>query len=174
MPTDLYRASVPVFVRYLQRLLAILEAAQAHAEGTASTEQELLGARLATDMLPFGVQVEIAANFALRACYPLAGLGVPDYGTFPATFAGLRSRVVRAEALITALDPQRFAQSGEEAIEDRAGEHLLLLSREEFLLEYALPNFFFHLTSAYAILRHCGVALGKGDFDGYHRYAVAP
>ncbi len=144
MPIDLHEASVPVFAHYLARLRAMLDRAEAQARATGRPAQGLLDARLAPDMLPLADQVAIAANFALRACFPLAGRALPDYGEFAPGFDGLRARIDRAQALIGALPGAAF------------------------LLRYALPNFFFHLTTAYALMRQGGVPLGKADFDGLH------
>jgi uncharacterized protein len=110
------------------------------------------------------------AGVGLRACYPLAGLAVPPYGDFPTTFDGLRQRIARVAGLLGALDPAQFDGADSRTLESLAGQARVVLPAAEFLLQYALPNFFFHLTSAYAILRQRGVALGKEDFDGFHAY----
>ena len=127
-------------------------------------------ARLAPDMLPLAVQCEIAANFALRACYPLAGLAVPPYSEFAASFEGLQARIAHAQGLIGALNPAAFEHTALRTIHGDAGQARLALPAQEFLLHYTLPNFFFHISMAYAILRQQGVGLGKADFDGYHAY----
>jgi uncharacterized protein len=158
---------VVVFRRYLQRLLTLLDIAEAHA-GTASAA--LLQARLAADMLPLQTQVDVVSNFALRGCFPLAGEAMPDDGDFPASFDGLRARLAKSMALLETLPPERFTDGWMRVVHDRAGDAELSLPAVEFLFQYALPNFFFHLGVVYAILRSCGVPLGKADFDGYHRY----
>ena len=121
-------------------------------------------------MLPFAVQVEVAANFAVRACAPLAGREERDSGQFAPTYAGLRERIDYVLGFLGALAPEQFTEGG--LISDPAGEAIVTLPAREFLLQYALPNFFFHLTSAYAILRQGGVRIGKADFDGFHVYPV--
>jgi hypothetical protein len=163
MTSALYAASVPVLERYLERLAGLV----AHADDVA------LAARLAPDMLPFAQQAEIAANFALRIAFPLAGRAVPPYGEFPATQAGLQARIARVRTLLADLRPGDFV-APEAPLSDRAGEAGVTLPAQAFLSEYALPNFFFHLTSAYAILRSRGIALGKRDFDGLHAYTREP
>lgn len=168
MSLDLYRASVPVYQRYLQRLDGLVLAAERHVEARGLAPAELLGARLAPDMAPFTSQVEIAAHFALRACYPLAGRPVPEFGDFPADFAGLRARIARALRLLEALPPADF--DAEPVLESQAGAARVALPAADFLTLYALPNFFFHLSSAYALLRSRGLPLGKADFDGFHHY----
>ena len=155
-----FTASVPVFLRYLDRLGTWVD--------RAGDTPALLAARLAPDMLPFHTQVEVAANFALRTCFPLAGLPVPPYGDQPPTADGLRRRLTRASALVGALDPAAFAVPRE--VEDTAGQARLVLPADDFLHLYALPNFFFHVGAAYHILRHAGLPLGKADFDGFHVY----
>lgn len=169
MSSPLYDASVPVFSRYLDRLAGLVSAAESFS-GSGDLGADLLAARLAPDMLPFHVQVEIAANFSLRACFPLAGKPVPGYGEFPCSFAGLVARIARAKGLIESLARERFAGREKHVIEDMAGERLVRLPAAEFLHCYTLPNFFFHLVTAYGILRSYGVGLGKGDFDGLHLY----
>ena len=165
MSTALYQASVPVFLRYLGRLEHLVASAQAHPQGAG-----LLAARLAPDMLPFAMQVAIAAGFTLRACFPLAGETIPAEAVFPSTFAGLHARIAHAAGLLESLPPSQFEGAQRLIVESRAGDALVSLPGPEFLYQYALPNFFFHLTAAYAILRHQGVALGKEDFDGWHAY----
>ncbi|WP_341887251.1 DUF1993 domain-containing protein [Variovorax sp. YR752] len=169
-----HAASVPVFLSYLERLRHLVDAAEAFAVRRGDAAPEWLEARLAADMLPFEQQVSIAAHFALRACFPLAGLPVPPYGDFPATFDGLRQRIARVVELLGALDPAQFEGAGSRVAHSTAGHAQVALPAAQFLLQYALPNFFFHLTTAYAILRQRGVALGKQDFDGFHSYAAPP
>ncbi|WP_158080909.1 DUF1993 family protein [Pelomonas sp. KK5] len=170
----LHDASVPVFLRYLDRLRGLVDTAGAFAEQHARPMADLLAARLAPDMLPFETQVVIAANFALRACFPLAGLAIPPYGEFPSSSDGLRRRIDRVASLLKTLEPQRFEGAESRVIESRAGDALVALKGPEFLLQYALPNFFFHLTAAYAVLRSQGVPLGKESYDGFHCYREQP
>lgn len=176
---NLYEASVPVFRRYLRQLRAMLALGEAHADAGA-----LLGARLAPGMLTLAAQAEVAANFAVRACAPLAGSALSDSGAFPAsalrdsgqfapTYEGLRQRIDFVLGFLDALTPAQFDGAANRMVSDRAGEALVTLPGQPFLLQYALPNFFFHLTAAYAILRQGGVALGKADFDGFHVYTGA-
>lgn len=176
---NLYEASVPVFRRYLGKLRAMLVLAEAHPQGPA-----LLDARLAPGMLTLAVQAEVAANFAVRACAPLAGSTLSDSGvfpasvlrdsgTFPATYDGLRQRIDFVRGFLDALTPAQFDGAASRMISDRAGEAVVTLAGQPFLLQYALPNFFFHLTAAYVILRQNGVAIGKADFDGFHVYTSA-
>jgi len=170
MPIGLYEASVPVFLRYLDRLRGLLCAAESQASGLGLELPAILNASLAPDMLPFETQVAIAAHFSLRTCFPLAGQAVPPNGEFPRTFEGLHSRLDRVVSLLRTLEPSHFESSEPRVIESQAGSALVSLRAPEFLCQYALPNFFFHLTTAYAILRSKGVVLGKEQFDGFHSY----
>jgi hypothetical protein len=163
--SPLYTASAPVFRRYLGRLVEWLVRAETRGD-------ELLAARLAPDMLPLERQVAIAAHFTLRAAYPLAGQPVPPFGDAPATWSGLRERLDRVLTLLDALTPAQFETAAARTITSDAGEATLQLDGATFLHQFALPNFFFHLAAAYAILRQQGVLLGKADFDGFHQYGA--
>lgn len=174
MPSGLYEASIPVFLRYLGRLAGLVDIAESHVRAHEIEAAVLLNARLAPDMLPFETQVRIAANFALRASFPLVGQDIPAYGDFDVSFAGLRECIARAVRLVGSLEPALFENSESRILESKAGNAVVLLPAAEFLFQYALPNFFFHLTAAYSILRSRGVAIGKADFDGYHAYERKP
>lgn len=158
----MYAVSVPVFQRYLGQLAKMVDAGAAHGCH--------LQARLVPDMLPLGLQIDIATQFALRACAPLAGLEAPPFGQGSASFADLRSRIRRAQAFLANLTPEQMVGAAQRPCTDQAGKATVALSGAEFLSQFALPNFFFHLTSAYALLRQQGVPLGKADFDGWHAY----
>ena len=161
----MYDASVPVFRRYLRNLRAIVSLAATHPDASA-----LLTARLAPNMNDFATQVGIAANFGVRCCAPLCGKAERGSGEHAATFAGLRARIDHVLAFLDSLTPADFDGAAQRSIVDRAGESEISLPGLQFLSEYALPNFFFHLTSAYAILRQAGLPIGKSDFDGFHTY----
>jgi uncharacterized protein len=166
----LHNTTVAVFSRYLRQLDGMLAAAQQHLRAQRLDEHALLDARLAPTMLPLHEQVCIAANFAFRTCAPLASLPVPPYPDVPARFDALRHRVAESIAFVDGL-PARALQAAESLlVTDIAGQAEVHLPATRFAHEYALPNFFFHLCMAYAILRHRGVPLGKADFDGFHLY----
>ena len=169
-----YASSIPVLLRALQRLRAWLAVAEAHAAHAGTSMEALMRARPAADMLPFGVQAQIAVNFTLRTGFPLAGMACPDYGAFADDPAGLRARIARAEALLQGLDPQSFVEAGSRIVVDRAGEADVRLRGDLFLRDYALPNLHFHLVAAYIALRGAGVPLGKADYDGFHAYPPPP
>jgi uncharacterized protein len=173
MTISLFNASAPVFQRYLGQLSALLTSAEQHAKAQALSEASLLQARLAPDMLPLATQVEIAANFALRTCYPLAGLPLPAYPPSAHTFAGLQAYIAQVLQMLSALHMETFDAAAERHIESQAGNALVRLPAAQFVLHYALPNFFFHTSMAYAILRQQGVPVGKQDFDGFHSYRAS-
>lgn len=165
--SDLHAGAVPVLSHYLHQLAQMLDKAAMHQAGPA-----LLAQRLAPDMFTLGQQVQIAAGFAQRAVAPLVGLAAPSLGEGDAAdLAELQRRVAQAQAFVSALQPAQFmADSAAPLIQTQAGEAGLAFTPGDFLRLYALPNFFFHLSMAYALLRQAGVPLGKPDFDGWHRY----
>jgi uncharacterized protein len=167
---SLYSVSVPVFLRYLERVAVFLDAAERFSEVGQHSVEELLGARLAPNMLSFERQVFVATSFTLRVCFPMAGEPIPPYGEFPETLQGIRARLQRTADLLRTLRPEQFVDAEARALESQAGDALVRLPVPEFLFQYALPNFFFHITTAYAILRSQGVPLVKEDFDGFHSY----
>jgi hypothetical protein len=172
MPITLFEASVPVFTRYLRQLAGLVAQAEHYARLHALEPQTVLQARLAPDMLPFAVQVEIAVNFVFRACAPLAGKPLAPLGEHRASFAALQTRIAQAQLFLTTLTPADMQGSEDRFITDPAGQAEVTLEGTAFLLQYALPNFFFHVTTAYAVLRHLGVPLSKAQFDGWHVYAA--
>lgn len=167
---SLYDISVPVFVRYLERLDGLVLIAAAHAADRALTQAALLQSRLAPDMLPFETQVRIAARFPLRALGPLVPR-LPDL-EFPAAsfFTDLRADIAAVVGALSTLASADLNGREMAVITDRAGLADIALPAARFVAEYALPNMFFHHVTAYAIARWEGVKLGKADFDGWHRY----
>ena len=156
----------PLFIRYLHQLAQILEK-------IAQREQQnpaILGARLTADMLPLMQQVRATANFALRACCPLAGLELVLFNNAERSFIGLQTQITQTINYLQAIPAAQFTLAQQQNLPEKAGFAELSLPPERFLFEYILPNFFFHLSMVYAIARSRGVALSKGDFDGYHQY----
>jgi uncharacterized protein len=166
----LFDASVTVFKRFIETLRQLLEHARLHCVNGHTTEQQLLALRLAPSMLAFEIQVQIAANFMLRTCFPLAGKEIPSFGEYSSSIGGLLERVDYVEAQLALLKPADFLLPTTARITTLAGEKQLDLSAQQFLFEYAMPNFYFHLTMVYALLRYTGVELSKSDFDGFHQY----
>lgn len=168
----LFEASVPVLRRYLGQLLLMLERAEACLRERQLDEATLLRQGLTPGMFDLGQQVQIAAGFALRCVAPLIGRDLPAPGEGDAQdFAALRRRVAQVQSLLGHLGPEDFVLGNEDAVQTQAGEAMLSMPARDFVLSYAMPNFFFHLCMAYALMRAQGVPLGKPDFDGWHRYA---
>jgi len=166
----LHDISVPVFGRYLERLDGLVIIAAAHVADRGLPEEALLQSRLAPDMLPFEAQVRIAARFPLRALRPLVPR-LPDLQFEEArSFATLRDDVAAALGVLSLVEPADLEGREAEIVTDRAGLADIALPAACFVVDYALPNMLFHLTTAYAIARWEGVKLGKADFDGWHRY----
>jgi uncharacterized protein len=166
MKISMYQASAPRFVNMLNNLSAILDKAQAHAEAKKIDPAALTDDRLFPDMLPMRRQVQIACDAAKGAVARLAGVDVPKHEDTERTFAELKARIAKTVDFIKTIQPAQL-----EGAEDR-NIHLKLGSREvdftgiQYLLGHALPNFYFHVTTAYDILRHNGVELGKRDYIG--------
>ena len=166
MTLSLYDFSVPVFERQLRALRVQLDKAQAFADERKFDSAKYLDTKLAPDMLPFSVQIRIACDFAKNGSGRLAGRDRPAYAGGDATLADLQARIDDALAYLATID--RAAMDGAEAksITFPAGPQELTLSALDYLRGYALPNFYFHATTAYDLLRHAGVVLGKRDFLG--------
>lgn len=165
MKLSMHSASVPVFVRTFEAMLKWLDKAQAHAKARRFSPDNYLTLRLAPDMLPFTKQVQIASDMAKGCCARLAGHEVPAWPDDEATLDALRARVRRTLEYVAAFTPAQIDGSDEREIvlPMRSGDPLRYAG-EFYLKHYVMPNFFFHATTAYALLRHAGVELGKRDF----------
>jgi hypothetical protein len=163
---SMYTASVPVLARALRNLSAVLRKAEAHAAARSIDPAVLLGYRLAPDMFPLTRQVQIAGDMAKGCVARLAGVEVPGYADDETTFAELQSRLDKTIAFIESFQPAQIDGSEDRTVtlKMRTGERSF--QGLPYLLDFVLPNVYFHSTTAYAILRHCGVELGKGDFLG--------
>lgn len=165
----LYSASVPVLQHYLERLQALLALAQRHELGRAP-DASLLHAKLAEGMFAFAQQVQIAAGFAVRACCPVLGVEQPQLAGGDGSWEQLAARIDAASTFLATIDPAQMNAGAQRELQTVAGRASPSFSGADFVLRYALPNFFFHLAMAYAILRKEGLPVGKQDFDGYHAY----
>jgi len=167
MATYMYTTSVPVFKQLLTSLSAILTKAEAFATEKKFQPTVLLDARLFPDMFPLSRQVQIATDFAKSVSARLAGVEVPTYEDSEQTFAELQARIGNALSFIESLTPAQFEGSEARDIVLRPGTPKeKKMVGHTYLSNYGLPQFFFHVTSAYAILRHNGLEIGKGDFMG--------
>jgi len=163
----MYTASVPVFAQLLGGLSEVLSKAASHAADKKIDPNALLQARLFPDMFALVRQVQIAADFAKGVCARLAGTEVPSYEDNEQSFDDLQQRIAKTLAFIKQLDANAFENSEQREIILRPGTPKeRKLDGQSYLLNYGLPQFFFHVTTSYAILRHNGVEIGKRDFMG--------
>ena len=166
MTLSMYQASVPVFQRTLGALDAILDKAAAYAEERKIDPAVLLSARLYPDMFALTRQVQIATDHAKGAPARLAGVAVPSFEDNDKTFPELKARIGKTLNFIGTLKPGQIDGSEARDISLKAGPQELSFKGQDYLLFFALPNFYFHATTAFAILRHNGVSIGKLDFLG--------
>jgi hypothetical protein len=162
----MYQASIPAFVQMLNNLSAIMDKAEAHARSREIDPEVLVSYRLAPDMLPFVRQVQIAADLAKGAAARLAGVEVPKHDDTEKSFADLKARLAKTTAFVQSFKPSAIDGSEDREINLTLGEHTLSFKGQPYLVRFVMPNFYFHCTTAYDILRHCGVELGKRDFIG--------
>jgi len=166
MRASMYSLSVPVFRRSLTNLSAILDKAAAHVQERKIDPAALLDARLYPDMFTFTRQVQLASDFAKGTPARLAGDTPPKFDDVEVGFAQLKERITRTIAFLDGFKPEQVDGSEDRAIELKGPERTLRFSGFDYLAHFALPNFFFHVTTAYDILRHNGVPIGKRDFLG--------
>ena len=166
MTISMYQASVPRFVNILGNLSGILDKAQAHVDAKKIDATVLTGYRLFPDMLPMTTQVQIACDTAKGVVARLAGVEIPAYEDNEKTLADLKARVARTIAFIQTMTPAQIDGTEEKEIITRRGDKETRYTGMQFLLGHAVPNFYFHVTTTYNILRHNGVEIGKRDFLG--------
>ena len=167
MTPAIYTASIPVFKQMLGGLSGVLAKAEAHVAAKNIDPNALLQARLYPDMFPMLRQVQVASDFAKSVSARLAGVDVPKLADDEQTFADLQSRIAAVLAFIEGLDVSLFDQAATREIVTQAGTPKeKRFTGESYIFNYGLPHFFFHTTTAYAILRHNGVEVGKKDFIG--------
>lgn len=166
MSISMYLASVPPMLRALANLRAILEKAAAHAEAKKIAPAVLVNARLYPDMFPLSRQVQIASDNAKGAASRLAGMEPPKYEDNESTFAELVARLDKTIAFLETFKPEQIDGSEDKTITLPMHDRTVTFKGMPYLLDYVLPNIYFHVTTAYAILRHNGVEIGKQDFLG--------
>ena len=166
-----YQISVPVFIRYLNQLHKLLDKVAPLAEQQGLSEKTLLNSSLQKDMLPLGQQINVAASFAMRGCYPLAGKAVPELFYGIESLKAIQENLKKTIHALEAFTEEEFQEAAVTEVEFRGGEASEMLSAQEYAQIYALPNFFFHWSMAYALLRKHGFEIGKNDFDGLHEFA---
>lgn len=170
MTLSLYSAVVPNYVQILNAVAGLLDKAEAHCAEAGSDPDDLLKARLADDMLPFGYQVKSCSVHSIGAMEGVrAGVFSPDMTPWPTTVDGLRDSIKKALAAVEALTPDEVNGFVGRDMRFELGEMTMPFTAEEFLLSFSQPNFYFHAATAYDILRWKGVKLGKRDFMGRPR-----
>ena len=163
----IYQASIPVFTQILGGLKTVLSKAEAHVAEKKIDPNALLQARLFPDMFPLLRQVQVATDFAKSVSARLAGVEVPQLPDTDQTFADLQARIDTVLSFMTTLSEAQFADAATREIVSQAGTPKeKRFTGQSYLLNYGLPHFFFHATTAYNILRHNGVEVGKKDYVG--------
>ncbi len=166
MTISMYQASVPRFVNILGNLSNILDKTQAHIDAKKLSDASLTAFRLFPDMLPLATQVQIACDTAKGVVARLAGVDIPAFEDNETTIAELKARVAKTIAFIQTITPEQIDGTEDKAIVTKRGEKETHYKGMQFLLGHAIPNFYFHITTTYAMLRHNGVEIGKRDFLG--------
>lgn len=166
MSLSIYQISVPVFIRMLGNLSAILAKAEAHAQAKNIDPSVFLNARLAPDMFALTRQVQIASDAAKGCGARLAGVDIPSFADEEKSFADLQARIAKTVDFLKGLKPEQFEGAEQRDITIKTPSRELHFKGLDFLLHFANANFYFHVTTTYAILRHNGVDVGKMDFLG--------
>ncbi|KNZ31617.1 MAG: hypothetical protein AD742_16715 [Methylibium sp. NZG] len=166
MTLSMHSASVPVFVRMLGNLDAWLERAEAHARARKFDTSVLVQSRLAPDMLAFGKQIQIACDSAKFGVARLAGVEAPKFEDVETTWAEFRERIAKTVAYVKSVPAAQIDGTEAKDVVLPRRDGTITLKGEFYLKHFVLPNFYFHVTTVYALLRHNGVELGKSDYLG--------
>ena len=164
MAISMYTVSAPIFVQFLTGLSGVLDKAAAHAEAKKLDQAFLLTMRLYPDMFPLVRQVRSATDHAIRACGSLAGVELLTFPNTETSFAELKDRIAKAIDFVKSIKRSQIDGTEDKEIVLKIGGNERKFTGQGLLLNFALPNFWFHTTTAYDILRHCGVEVGKRDF----------
>ena len=160
-------ASVAAYLQILGSLSGILDKAEAHCEAKKIQPEVLLGARLYPDMLPLSKQIQLACDFATKACARLTHSEVPSTPDTEKTFEELRARLAKTADYVKSFKPEQFEGADTRDVTfPMGGEKTMTLKGQQFLSNFSLPNFYFHAATTHGILRHNGVEIGKRDFMG--------
>ncbi len=166
MTYSLYDVSVPAMINTMESIVAIIDKAAAHCAAKKIDPSVLINYRLAADMLPFSRQIQIMTDGAKGMGARLTGTDIPSYADTETTFDELKARIAKTVAFLKGLKREQFDGAGTRDISLKAGPNELKFKGDAYLTTFVLPNFHFHATTAYAILRHAGVDIGKRDFLG--------
>jgi len=166
MTISMYQASVPVLVRTLNNLVGILQKGATYAETKKIDPNVLVNSRLFPDMLPLSKQVQIASDIAKRGVAQLAGIEAPKFEDNETTFPELIDRIHKTISFLETVKPEQIDGTEEKTITLPMRDQTLTFTGMPFLMYFVTPNVYFHVTTAYDILRHCGVEIGKIDYLG--------
>lgn len=166
MTFSIYDASVPVYTRRLKALAAILEKAAAYATQRKIEPATLIQARLYPDMLPLAVQVQISCSYALRGAARLTGAEPMNLDDKAASFDDLKVLIAKTLEFLKSVDARKMDGAQDRDITFPAGDRKQTMNGSDYLVHYSMPNFYFHVTTAYDILRNNGLEIGKSDFMG--------
>jgi len=166
MSLSMYQASIPVFIGNLNNLSAILKKAEANAVARKIDLDVFINARLAPDMFALARQIQIATDAVKGGAARLAGVEIPSFPDTEKTFPELQARIAKTVDFLKTFKAQQIDGSEERKIVLKAGSQEMTFLGQAYLLNFVLPNLFFHITTTYAILRHNGVDLGKKDYLG--------
>ncbi len=164
MSVSMYQIAVPTFQKHLHALDGIIDKAAAYAAARKIAPETLLTARLYPDMFNFTRQVQEAAKFATLSVQRLANVDVPAEADGEKTFDDLKARIARTLSLLASVKAEQFEGSDDRSLTIKVGPNEMTFTGRDYLLHFALPNFYFHCTTAYGILRHNGLEIGKRDF----------
>ncbi|MEN2673606.1 DUF1993 domain-containing protein [Herbaspirillum huttiense] len=166
MTITLYQASIPLLVRGLNTLSTLLDKAEQHAGENQLDTQQLLSARLYEDMYPLSAQIQRASDTAKATASRLSGVAAPAFADNETSFDELQARINKTLLFLETVAPETVDGQEERAVTMKLRGEERTLTAQEYLTVFGLPNFLFHVTTAYGILRHQGVKLGKMDFLG--------
>ncbi len=164
MALSMYQASVPAFQKHLHALDGILDKAASHAAAKKIDPAVLLASRLYPDMFDLTRQVQAVTDFAKAASARLANVVVPSYPDTEKSIPELKERIAKTLAFLDTIKPEQMHGSETREISLKVGPNDMTFTGQDYLLHFAMPNFYFHATTAYAILRHNGLEIGKRDF----------
>lgn len=166
MSVSMFKLSVPVFIRGLNVLAGLLDKAESHAAQKKIPLEDLFNARLAPDMLPLSAQIQRVSDTSKNTIGRLTGATAPSFPDEEKTFAELRERIAKTIAYLETVKPSDLENSDSREIIVKFGKLSFTFPGDDYMLKFALPNFFFHVTTAHDILRNQGVGVGKIDFLG--------
>ena len=170
MSISLYQAVIPSYLQIVEAMIGLLDKAEEHCDARGMEHSELIEAGLAEDMWPFAKQINSVRHHSIGAIEGMrAGLFQPPVPDVPSDFDGLRQLLSDAKTDLEALTENEIEAFTGKTVRFQAGDYKINFIAEDFLLSFSQPNFYFHASTSYAILRHKGVAIGKGNFLGQFR-----